>query len=223
MVACYSLASPPLSYLSTHLYYYFEGSQTLSPLLPHLYYRPRPPSRSVPHSCPRAHSRIRPPSRSRPRPCSRHRFPPPITSGLFFSGYHIIGQALELAPKAAGDLQAQPFVCGDDAARGMAVPGLLLCLFPHVADTKALLLPPFSLLIPVPFHVSHSVPDPTSSPFPVSATALVSVPAPSPFPPGVRSIVSTSVFVPAPSWLLSCPRSLAPTTVPAVCVCVCIY
>ena len=149
VIAGYSLASSAFSCLRTQLYCHFVVSQVLSPLHPHFYSRLRSlsdsRSRSRPHLYPRAHPRTRPPSRPRPRPRSRHCFLPPVPGTLFSSRYHIAGQAPGFVPEAAGNLQAPPPVYREDVACGMAVPDLLLCLFPDVADTRALLPPPFPL------------------------------------------------------------------------------
>ena len=204
MVAGYLLAPPPLSRLPTHPFYNFGGFQALSPLHLHLYSHSRSRSRSCPNPCPCAHSLTRPRSRPRSRPCSRHRFHLLVPGTLFSPRYHTVGQASGLAPEkllATCRCHLLPTVYSvDDAARGMAVPGLLICVFPDVADTKALLLPPFllnsrsrsrlrsrpssrsrpcSLLVPTP-----PVPLPAPSPLlsPPRLAFILSLPPPFPFP-----------------------------------------
>ena len=142
-------------------------------------------------------------------------FPSPFLPPLFSPRYHIVGHAPGRAPEGAGYLQAPPPVYRDDAACAMAVPGLLLCFFPDVADTRDIdissLSPPFlSILVPVPISAPVPAPAPLPAPVPVSATALVVVPAPVPscFRPLVSSPVPTPSPFPTPtrSW----PRSLLP-------------
>ena len=147
VIAGYSLASPPLSRLPSHLYYHFVTPQALSPLHPYFYSPPRSRSHSRSRSrlqpYPRARSRTHPLSCPRPRLCPRHHFPPPVPGTLLSPRYHIVGQAPSLTPEAAGYLQAPPPVYIDNDACGMAVPGPLLCFFSDVVGTKSLLLPPF--------------------------------------------------------------------------------
>ena len=142
----YSLASPPPSRLPTHLYYPFEGSQTLSPLHPPFY-----TGQSLP-SCPFPSLFSSPYLLSSPFPISRPWCP------VLRSVQHRV-QAPGLAPEAAGYLQGPPPVYRDDVACGMVVSGLILCLFLDMVDTKILLLPPSSSIL-----------------VPVFATALASVP-----------------------------------------------
>ena len=133
-------------------------------------------------------------------------FPPapaPVPGALFSLWYHIDGPAPGLARKAASYLQGPYLVYRDDAACGMAVPGVLLCFFPDVVVTRALLFPP-SLSVLVPFSVADPVP----------ATAPVSAPLPSPFPSCVHAPVSNPVPAPSPPPFPSCVRSLASTPVP---------
>ena len=202
VVAGYSLASPTLSRLSTHLFYHFEGSQALSPLSPQFHSYPGSRSRSCPHLCTRAYSHPRPRSRPRLRPCYRNRFLPFGPGTLFSPRYHIIGQEPGLAPEATGCyLQVPPPIYRDDAARGMAVPGLLLCFFPGVAGSNVLLSLPFPLPSCSLFRL-RSRPCSCSGPLsrlrycprfrpssrPRSRLALaLSFPPPFPFPPSSRS------------------------------------
>ena len=164
--------SPPLSRLPTHHDNHFGGSQALSAfhLPPSSLDRPRSRSRSRLYACPRVHSRPRPRPHSclHLRPCSRHRFFLSVPGTLFSPRYHIIvRQALGLAPKAAGYLQALPPVYRDDAV--CRIPGLLLCFFLDVADTRRALSPPcLSILVPVPV----SIPIPVPTPGPVLAPVL---------------------------------------------------
>ena len=88
---------------------------------------------------PSLHSR--PHSRPYPRPCSRHGLLPPVPGARFSSLYHK-RQASDLVPGAVDYLQAQSPIYRDYAACGIAVPGLLLCLFPDMAAIRALFLFP---------------------------------------------------------------------------------
>ena len=182
MIAGYSSASPIFSCLPLDLYYHFVSLQALSSLYPHLYSRPRSRFRfrfrfrfrSRPHPYPRAHCCTRPPSRPGPPPCSYHRFLPLVPDAPFSVLYHIIEQAPGFTPEFAGYLQAPPAVYRDYTAYEMAIPSLLLCLFAHVVDTRA--------LFPVSDPIPVTVPVTTNVPVTVFTTSLVSVPAPVPVP-----------------------------------------
>ena len=88
----------------------------------------------------------------------------------------------------------------DYAARGMTVPGLLLCFFLDVADTRALLLPRFPLHSPLSFPFPFPFPSPLLSFRPRSRPRSHLAFAHSP-PPGSRFRpipVPITVHVPVP-------------------------
>ena len=140
MVTDYSLALPSFSRLPARLYSLFVGSHALYPLYPRL--------DSLPFSPPSLPSYSFLPSSSFPSPppsLSRHRFLPPVPGALLSPRYYLVRMASGLALNAASYLQAPLLVYRDSAMSTMAVPGLLLYIYPDVADTRALLLPAFSL------------------------------------------------------------------------------
>ena len=110
----------------------------------------------------------------------RHCFLPPVHGALFFPRFHIVEQSPGLAPEAPDYLQEPRPVYREDAACGTVLPGLVLCFFTAMADTRTLLLPTF------PFHsFSRLRYYPRFRPRPRLAFVLSSLP-PFPFPPQTR-------------------------------------
>ena len=136
----------------------------------------------------------------------------PVPGTLFSPHYHIVGQAPGLVPKASGYLQAPPPVYRNDAACGMAVPDLLLCLFPNVADIIALLLLPFPSSIPSPFPL----PSPFASPFLTPLLPSFPFLLPSSSPSYVHFLVSAPVPVPVPAPSPSPPPFHSPFLLPTL-------
>ena len=173
MVAGYSLTSPLLLCLPTHFYYHFEGSQTLSPLYPHLYSRPRSRSRS--HPCTHAYFRPRPRSviTPPPFPLTVSFFPSPLSGSPFgttSSGrHHVLRQKLLVTCRRhllpAEIIPRTKWQC--------LIFYSVFFLMRRILNRSSSLS---SLSVIVPFNVS----DPVL--VPVSATDLVSVPTPIPVP-----------------------------------------
>ena len=248
--------APFLASSTPPLLYHFICSRAISSLHPPLLLcrlspRSRPRSCFRPYSSPRRCSRSRPRPRSHPnpRPCSRRRFLPPVRGTWFSPRYNIVGQASCFAPEAAGYLQAPPLVYKDNAACGMTVPDLLLCFFPDVADSRALLPPStFYITVPVSHLRSHSCSPPRSflcycprfrshsSPFSYPSCVPFPISAPVPVPVPVPDLVLVPVPVSSfpslgPGSPLDTIRSAGKGTGPCersfffvcVCVCVCVY
>ena len=220
VAACYSLASHPLSRLSTHLQGIplflrrFPGSSPLPPSSPFSSPFPLPFSPLFLSSCPfpSLFSFLSPSS-----PLSPSLLPPPsLVPGS--AGYL---QASGLVPKAAGYLQVRPPVYGRNGATwwndsAWSSSTLLLFLNDVVDTILYLFLSPFPLhfrsrshTYPVqsPFsYISSPVPVPIyiqSSPrphiYPVkSPFLLLPSPSPSPSPAYLFSLVSVPVPVPVP-------------------------